>query len=151
MIVAALQMCSGDCKRDNILKASRLIEEAARRGAQVVALPEMFNFMGRDEDLVDQAESIPGPSIERLAELAATHEIYLLAGSMPEKTSSSNKVYNTSVLLDPTGELCGLYRKIHLMNADLEDGVQPSESKYITAGEAVVTVKTAVGRFGLSI
>ncbi|MCW3992895.1 MAG: carbon-nitrogen hydrolase family protein, partial [Candidatus Bathyarchaeota archaeon] len=80
MLVAAVQINSQENKEVNLRKAERLIDEAAERGAKMVGLPEYLNVLGSKEEILANAEAIPGPTIERLAEKARAHGIYLHCG-----------------------------------------------------------------------
>jgi len=88
-----------------------------------------------------------------LQEVAAKHHIYLLCGSILEKIEEKGKdiFYNTSVFLNPGGEIIAKYRKIHLFDVSLPDGSRWWESKLITPGDEIVQIKTAQAIFGFSI
>lgn len=93
--VGAVQMNSRDDKAENLDRALVLIDEAVAKGADLVALPENFNFRGHPDGEIENGEPIPGPTIQRLAESARRHGIYLLAGSILESVDGLQKVYNT--------------------------------------------------------
>src|SRR5215213_6482230 len=78
--VAAVQMNSRDDKAVNIQTALDLIDRAAGTGARLVALPEIWTYLGPESGNRDNAESIPGPTIELLAERARRQGIYLHGG-----------------------------------------------------------------------
>src|SRR5215216_3500989 len=80
--VAAIQMNSRDDKSQNIETALRLIDRAAGTGARLVALPEVWAYLGPEAGNRESADSIPGPAIELLAERARRHGIYLHGGSI---------------------------------------------------------------------
>ena len=84
--VAAVQTSSGEDKAANLLAAFALVERAADAGAQLVALPEMFNCYGRAAQILAAAEPIPGPTSDALCDLARRLAITLLAGSLCERT-----------------------------------------------------------------
>ena len=151
MRVAAVQMNSQDDKEGNLARAERLIEEAARKGAEVVVLPEMFNFLGPDEQQLSNAEGIPGPTIQRMIAQSTQHGIYLLCGSILEKTDEDNKVFNTSVLLSPHGDVIATYRKLHLFDVEIGGGPIYRESAIVKPGSEIVTAETTLAKFGLSI
>lgn len=147
--VAAIQMSSSSDKEASLRKTERLISLAAREKAEVIALPEMFNSSGTIEKKKQNAESIPGPTIERLRKLAREFRTYLLCGSILEK--DKGLFYNTSIFLDPQGETIAKYRKIHLFDVTLLDGSFWRESELITAGNEVVKAATSEAVFGFSI
>src|SRR5919109_321808 len=121
-LAAAIQMLALDDKAANLEEAERWIRHAASDGARVVALPEVFIWRGSKKIERASAEPIPGPTTMRLADLARELGIYLLGGSILEDIPDSKKVYNTSVLFGPRGVLA-IYRKIHLFDVDLANGV----------------------------
>jgi len=116
--LAAVQM---DCRlgnvNDNLGKAEKLIASVKKsilRGATLVCLPELFSTGYKlEENLVRIAESIPGRTTSRLSEIARNYGIYIVGG-LPEKSSTSDTIYNATVIISPEGELLGKYRKIQL-------------------------------------
>ncbi len=147
--VAAVQMSSNSNKEDCVKKAERFVSLAAEGGAEVVALPELFNFSGTIREKKENSESIPGPTINRLKELAKRFRIYLLCGSILEK--DRGLFHNTSIFLNHQGEIIAKYRKMHLFDVTLPDGSSRRESELITAGDEVVKVATSRATFGFSI
>jgi predicted amidohydrolase len=156
-LAAAVQMQSGEDKGANLATAIRLVEQAAAAGAQLVALPELFNCLGRYETVAAQAEMIPGPTSDVMAALAARLHITLLAGSIAERdsavanTAAESAVYNTSLLFDPEGRLLARYRKIHRFDVDLPGKVVVRESQWFAAGCNVAPTTTALGTLGIAI
>jgi len=149
-VAAAIQLCAGSDKVENLAKAEALVEEAVRCGARFVVLPEVFLWRGARAAEHTQAESIPGPTTARLADLARRHKLYLLAGSILERTDTA-KVFNTSLLFEPRGEIIGRYRKTHLFDIDLPGHVTIRESDTRAAGDEVVAVPTELGVIGMTI
>jgi predicted amidohydrolase len=150
-VAAAIQMVASDDKAANLDEAERWIREAARRGARLVALPEVFIWRGEKQREREYAETLGGPTAARLALLARALGVYLLAGSILEEIPHSHKAYNTSLLFAPSGELLASYRKIHLFDVDLANGVSLRESATRDYGDSVVVAKTDLGRMGLTI
>lgn len=148
MLVAAIQMESREDIARNWETAKRLTQEAASRGAQVVALPETFLYVGPDKTA---GANLNEEWLPRFSALAAALKIYFLAGSVGERVADSNKIYNTSVLFAPNGTEVARYRKIHLFDAALSDGRSYRESDYIAPGAEIVTAKTEFCEVGLSI
>ncbi len=130
--IGLIQMtCSPDAA-ENLEKAVTRIGEAASMGAQVVCLQELFRsqYFCREEDarLFDLAESIPGPSTERLAAVAKQHGVVLVA-SLFEKRAQG-LYHNTAAILDADGEMLGIYRKMHIPDDPLY-----FEKFYFTPGD----------------
>src|ERR1700681_4478480 len=109
-------MSCGPEPADTIAKALDRVAEAARKGADVVCLPELFQtqyFCQReDASLFDLAEPIPGPTTAKLAEAAKQLRIVLI-GSLFEKRAPG-VYHNTAVMFDADGSLRGKYRKMHI-------------------------------------
>jgi predicted amidohydrolase len=150
-LAAAVQMLASDDKAANLREAERWVRQAAGQGAQVIALPEVFIWRGSKKLEREYAEEIPGPSSTAMAELARELKIYLLAGSILEAIPDSHKAYNTSLLFDPDGRLLASYRKIHLFDVDLANGVSLRESDTRAHGAEIVTAQTDLCVVGLSV
>lgn len=149
--VAVLQMNSGADKQANIDVALDLIDRAAASGARLVGLPEVWPYLGPDEASRDNAEPIPGPITERLGERARRHDIYIHGGSMYETRAGDPGMYNTSVVIDPRGEIIGRYSKIHMFDVVLEGVAQFQESATVAPGDEIVTVEIDDITVGLAI
>ena len=150
-IAAAVQMVASDDKAANLKEAERWVRQAAACGARLVVLPEVFIWRGNKKEERNAAEPIPGPSSEFLAGLARDLKIYFLAGSILEAIPASDKAYNTSLLFGPDGKLLASYRKIHLFDVDLANGVSLRESDTRAHGTDVVVAQTELGNMGLSV
>jgi deaminated glutathione amidase len=150
-LVAAVQMVASDDKAVNLREAERWIREAAGRGARVVALPEVFVWRGVKNQECQAAEPIPGRTSEWLAGLASELGIYLLGGSILEEIPGAPKAYNTSLLFDPQGGLLASYRKIHLFDVALKEGVSTRESDTRAPGDQVIVAENPLCTMGLSI
>ncbi|WAS54859.1 carbon-nitrogen hydrolase family protein [Burkholderia ambifaria] len=150
--VAALQMVSTPDVARNLAEAGRLIAEAAGDGAQLVLLPEYFCFMGhRDTDKLALAETYrDGPIQQFLAQAAQRHGVWLIGGTLPLKAPEPDRVLNTTLVFDPSGQEAARYDKIHLFNFEKGDE-SFDEARTIRAGETVVTFDAPFGRVGLSV
>jgi predicted amidohydrolase len=151
LTAAAVQMSSGPDKGRNLEVAERLIRAAAARGADVVVLPEVFNWRGRRSDQEAAAEDLAGTSLTAMARLAREMGLMLLAGSITERIPGQSKAYNTSVLLGPEGGVLAVYRKIHLFDVELTGRVSTRESDVKVAGSEVVCAWAGGATFGLSV
>jgi predicted amidohydrolase len=149
--VAAVQMDSQDDKKANLGKATKLIEEAVSQGAQLVGLPEYFNFIGPESREFEEAETIPGPTTKFLSDIARKHNIWLHGGSILEKVEGHNKMFNTCTFFNTKGEMIAKYRKIHLFDVEVKGGPAMIESLTKESGGKVVVCETDLGRIGLSI
>jgi predicted amidohydrolase len=131
-------------KERNIDALKRLVEEAAASGARLIITPEMgltgYCWYDREE-VAPYAESVPGPSTECFAALAAKHDCYIVIG-LPEVEPANGLYYNTAVLVGPEGYL-GKHRKSHPYIA---------EPKWAASGDTGHQVfETSLGRIALLI
>ena len=149
--VAVLQMNSGTDKEANIASALELIDRAANSGARLVVLPEVWTYLGPDEGNRPNAEAVPGPVSELLADRARRHGIYVHSGSYLETRSDSPGLYNTSVVLNPDGDIIARYSKIHMFDVVLDGDAKYMESATVTPGDEIVTVDIEGVTVGLAI
>ena len=116
MKIAALQTVATPDVDRNLDAAARLIAQAARAGAELVALPEYFCLMARrDSDKVAIREADGhGPIQEFLAAQARRYGIWLVGGTLPLAAPQADRVLNTTLVFDPQGTRVARYDKIHL-------------------------------------
>ena len=130
--IALIQMSCTPDTLDNLHKAAAFIRDAARAGAHIVCLPELFRaqyFCQReDHALFDLAEPIPGPSTELLAAVAREEKIVLIASLFERR--APGLYHNTAAVLESDGSLAGLYRKMHIPDDPLY-----YEKFYFTPGD----------------
>jgi predicted amidohydrolase len=150
-LIAALQMNSGEDKARNLDAAVRLVRAARARSAVLAGLPENFSWLGPEPDRAANAEPLDGPSLSRLQQLAREEGLALLAGSVLEPGAPGGRLYNTSVLFGPDGSRLAVYRKIHLFDVEVGDGVRYRESDAVAPGTELACADTPAGRLGLSI
>lgn len=148
---AAVQMSSGPDKRANLDRADALLRAAVGEGARLVVLPEVFNWRGPRGSEAEFAETIPGPTSERMAALARELRIHLQAGSITERIDGDRRCYNTALLFAPSGEILGRYRKIHLFDVEIPGQVSARESEARKPGSDTVALPTEIGTIGLSV
>ena len=114
--IAAVQMKMAPDAATNLATAEAAIADAAKQGAQIVCLPELFTgyYFCQKEDaaLFDLAEPIPGPSTERLSAAAKKNGV-VVVGSLFERRMAG-VYHNTATVHDAGGNLLGLYRKMHI-------------------------------------
>ena len=130
----------------NLANAVRHIREAARLGANIVCLPELFRaqYFCQREDirLFDLAEPIPGPSTEKLAEVARESRVVIIASLFERR--APGLYHNTAVTLNVDGSIASIYRKMHIPDDPLY-----YEKFYFTPGDlGFKATDTAFGRVG---
>lgn len=121
MKIAAVQMVATPRVADNLARARSLCEEAAGRGAELIALPEYFCLMGlREQDKLAIAEPAgDGPIQRHLAETARTLGVWLVGGTLPLVVpGDAQHAFNASLVFDPQGRQVARYDKIHLFRFD---------------------------------
>jgi predicted amidohydrolase len=149
--VAAVQLNSTADPAANIAVAERLTRAAAADGAQLIVLPEKWTAMGSDEDQRAAAQPLDGAAVKWACALARELNVDLVAGSFLERVPGQEKLSNTSVHVDPQGEIRAVYRKVHMFDVEVGGRVY-RESELEQPGEEIVVSKTADGvELGMSI
>src|SRR5437879_3739335 len=144
--VGLIQMgCSPD-PDDNLARACAKVREAAKLGAQIVCLPELFRtqyFCQReDAALFDLAEPIPGPTTQAIADVAREAKVVVIASVFEKR--ARGLYHNTAAMLDSDGTLKGIYRKMHIPDDPLY-----YEKFYFTPGDlGFKAFDTALGKIG---
>lgn len=151
IVVGVVQTNSGDDPEANVAEALAGIDRAARMGAQFVSLPETWTYLGRSSGDRPAAVTIPGDLTNMLAEKARQHSIWLHAGSMLEQVGQHDRLYNTTVVFDPMGDIVARYRKIHLFDVDLAGQESFRESETIAPGDEIVMFDMNGTKVGLAI
>lgn len=153
--VGAVQMCATEDVAGNLARSAELVAAAAEKGAELVSLPECFAFIGRRmADKLALAETLDGggPIVSAVREMASKNQVWLAAGGLPERApGEAQRVYNTFLLVDPTGETRAVYRKIHLFDVQIPGRAELMESATTAPGGDVVVAETPMARLGLSI
>jgi len=147
--IALVQMACAETKAPNVEKALSRIADAADRGANVICLQELFHnqypCQTEDHARFAEAEPIPGPTSEALAEAARKLEV-VIVGSMFERRAHG-LYHNTAVLFDTDGSQLGMYRKMHIPDDPLF-----YEKFYFTPGDlGFRSFATRFGRIGVCV
>ncbi len=151
MRVAAVQLTSTAEKAANLACAERLTRAAAADGAKLIVLPEKWTAIGSAEDLRAAAEPLDGPAIEWARAIARELGVDLVAGSITERVAGQEKLANTSVHVNPRGDVKAVYRKVHMFDVDV-GGRSYRESDVEEPGGEIVLSETADGvELGMSI
>ena len=171
IVISAIQMTSTNDKIVNLQKTTSLVERAREGGSTLVCLPECSSFMGSPNveqqqpptssgsvvvdtkgnptKVVDAAESMDGPYVQALCDLAKRCAVWLSVGGFPERVPDQNKVYNTHFIISPEGRVVQpVYRKIHLFDNPLTGLV---ESKTTESGETLCAVDIGFARIGMTV
>ena len=150
--LAAIQMCSGDKPAQNLDHAAALIAQAAQQGARLVALPEYFALISPDEKAKLALAEAPGQgNIQRfLSECAQPHKIWLVAGSLALKSDQPEKIFNSLMVYNPSGQNVLRYDKIHLFS--FQRGEESyGEAKTILPGTRTANFELEGWRVGVGI
>jgi N-carbamoylputrescine amidase len=144
--IALVQMRCSDMRDENLARASRLIEQAAEQNAQLVCLPELFlgEYFCQSENPAnfDRAEPIPGPSTNALNQLAKRLNLVILSSLFERR--APGLYHNTAVLHDASGQIAGIYRKMHIPDDPLY-----YEKYYFTPGDlGFHAFPTSAGKVG---
>lgn len=144
--IGLVQMSMTDDLQKNLKVALAYIDEAAKKGANIVCLPELFldkYFCQKPDDksAFDRTEPLPGPTTTALSEAAKKNKVVLVGGSIFEK-GSDGKFYNTALVFNPDGSLVGTYRKTHI-----PEDILYHEQHYFAPGDTGIHVfDTAYGK-----
>ncbi|KAF9264926.1 carbon-nitrogen hydrolase [Marasmius fiardii PR-910] len=154
-------------KAANLKHAREMVLKAATASAEkpdLIILPECFNSPYGHVHFPVYAENIgftPGQpydirsssseSVKMLSGVAKESGTWLIGGSIPEKDSADNNVYNTCTVYSPKGELVALFRKIHLFDIDIPGKIKFKESETLTGGKTPTFFDTEFARIGLGI
>ena len=137
--------CITNDKDANVSKALELIEKVAKGGARLILLPEFFttgyySFREPNQELFQEAETIPGPTTRAIGELAKKYGLYIVSPIF-EKVDQG-QYYNTAPLIGPDGEILGKYSKTH---------IPEREKYYFQPGSKFPVFKTKIGNIGITI
>jgi len=131
-LVGLVQMSCGPDPDANLDKAAERVRDAARQGAEIVCLPELFRaqYFCQREDiaLFDLAEPIPGPGTERLGAVAREEKVVVVASLFERR--APGLYHNTAAVIEKDGRVAGLYRKMHIPDDPLY-----YEKFYFTPGD----------------
>jgi len=119
--------------RENVRRAERHVREAARRGAQIICLKELFNApyfcKSQQSDRFDLAEPLPGPTTEAMQAIARELAVVIIVPIFERQAAGIYR--NSAAIIDADGSLLGVYRKMHIPDDPLFH-----EKYYFTPGEA---------------
>ncbi len=126
----------------NLQTVRLMAAEAARRGSQMLLLPELWSTGYDLENAANHATTIDAGIFAEVAEMAVHHQLYILGSCL--SLLAEGKYGNTAVLFDPHGQALETYSKIHLFRL-------MQEEQYLTAGDHLTLVDSQWGKLGLAI
>jgi nitrilase len=151
---AAIQMASSPNISFNLLEAEKLIAEAVKAGAKLVALPENFALMGDHESDKLKAKEVDGsgPIQDFLAAVAKKYAVWVVGGTIPITANDSNKVRAACLIYNDKGERVGRYDKVHLFDVNVPGTNEVyRESDSIEAGTESQLFDTPFGKLGIAV
>lgn len=146
--VGLVQMNSQEDKQQNLTQATKMIRHLASEGAKLIMMPEHFNYLGPESDKRKNSEPLDtSPSLAKMKSLAKELQVYIHIGTFLE--SKGERIYNTGVVLDSSGEIAAIYRKLHLFDVEIPGGLKYLESEVVSPGEELVTFTIGKFTFGM--
>lgn len=144
--IGLVQMSMSAERDENLAKVVAMVGEAARRGAEIICLPELFaeRYFPAEKGSHPRPEPVPGPTTALLSGTAKSNNVVLVGGSVFERGRGKN--YNTCMVFSEKGSLLGRYRKVHLPQDE-----HYYEQDYFSAGSRYSVVETSHGRVGTLI
>lgn len=125
---------------DPVAEFLALMDKSLPAKADIALLPEGITVVGTGKKYAEVAESIPGPTTDRLGEFARRKHVWIVAGVYERERHA---IYNTAVLIDRAGKVAGRYRKVYIPREELEGGITP--------GSDYPVFRTDFGTVGLMI
>lgn len=145
-VALAQTNCRIGDKQYNLKKIERFVEKAKGKKADLVIFPELALTGYVCRDLVyELAETIPGPSVQRLETIAKKANTHLVVGMLEKSGKAKAVLYNTAVLISPEGYI-GKYQKMHLPTHSVFE-----EKRYFRGGYQTPIFETSIGKLGLII
>ena len=151
---ALLQLSSTDEPKENLELINNMINTAAAKNVEFIALPETANCISnsnlhKETVLQTEKEDI---TLSSLTKVAKKKSIYILIGSLAIKQNKpKHKFLNRSFLINPSGSIIAKYDKLHMFDAAISESEEHIESASFVAGKNAKVISTAIGKFGLSI
>jgi N-carbamoylputrescine amidase len=147
--IGLLQLAFSNDTNDNLKKTLSWVEQAAKRGANVICLPELYRSQyfcqKEDSSLFDLAETIPGPSTISFQKAAADLNVSIVVPLFEKR--APGVYHNSAVIIDAGGEILGTYRKMHI-----PDDPSYYEKYYFTPGDlGFKSFQTKFGKIGTLI
>jgi predicted amidohydrolase len=124
----------------NLALSASMCAEASTRGVAWIVFPENAPFLGKDSEKFEVAQGLDGPMIDAYREMATRHGMWVTVGGFPEATDDPKMTFNTQVMIDASGSIAGVYRKMHLFDAIVDSQTAYKESDHVRPGDDLVMV-----------
>ncbi len=152
MIKFKMAVCQNKPARDkaaSIFHAVEMIEKAAKNGAELIVLPEIFYHPYELENILELTEEADdSETLDYLKDCARRLKIHLCAGSMAIR--DGNEIFNRSYLISPEGKILLKHDKCHLFDVNFKE-LKVKESSFFSPGNALNVVETELGKIGILI
>jgi predicted amidohydrolase len=135
---------------ENFRIIENIISDCSQQGAEMVVFPECSTYLSQQR-AIKNAQFLNGDIIGKFKKLAKEYSVYIHNGSYIEKIENSDKTFNTSVLINPKGEIEATYRKIHLYDVEMGENLIYKESNIFNSGDSIVNISNELGDFGMTI
>ncbi len=147
--IGLIQLAFNKKPEKNLKKAIDWIEKAAKEGAEVICLPELFLSQyfcqSENHDYFNLAETIPGPATEAISKIAKKNKVVVIVPLFEKRTAGV--YHNSAVIIDTDGKIAGHYRKMHI-----PDDPSYYEKFYFTPGDlGFKAIETSKGKIGTLI
>ena len=152
--VSCVQIASSPNLEVNLLEVKKYIEKSKKLGAKIVVLPENFAMMAaKDSMYLDIQEELGNGKIQDfISNVAEKNDIWVVAGTIPIKSTNDKKVYSTCIVFDNNGKIVSSYNKVHLFDVNIvESREKYNESDIYVHGDSIITLDTPFCKIGLSI
>jgi len=150
MKISVVQLDVGGDREKNLNNAERLVVRAAKNGADIICLPELFSYMGSFEHPNKVAETESGPSLSLVRTLAKKYCVHIVAGSILIRFKGGLPE-NKCFFVGPDGAVISKYSKMHLFDIHIKGKIRYEESKSMKVGNRVVVAKSPFGKIGFAI
>lgn len=151
---AVIQMTSSHKLENNLQQADALLRQAAKEGAGLVVLPEMWATMVMGQmDKIELAETQgAGPIQDFMQQKAKELGIWLVGGTIPIRSDNPEKVRASCLIYDDKGTLAARYDKVHLFDVTISPGKESYQESAVTEpGDEIVILDTPIGKLGVAV
>jgi predicted amidohydrolase len=153
ILTSLIQMNSTADLDRNLEEYLSKLNKALSYGSKFILSPEVTNFITTDHEkrlkIADSLES--DIFIKETKSFCLKNSVWVLIGSLVMRSQSTSKCANSSILIDPKGEIKCKYDKIHMFDVNLSEKQKFTESKFYQKGDTAKLAKTEIGNIGLTV